>query len=76
MRLRLASTLAASALALAAGGCAHRATEHSNSPTTADNHKIEVTRADENLPLSRQTSKPRSTPSRVSMCAKATAPSS
>jgi pilus assembly protein CpaD len=51
MKQRLASTLAASVLAIAAGGCAHRATEKTNTPTIADNHKIVVTRADENLSL-------------------------
>jgi pilus assembly protein CpaD len=49
MRQRLATTLALGVLAVAAGGCAHTATEASNAPTVADAHKIEVTRADENL---------------------------
>lgn len=52
MKLRLASTVAASALALFAGGCATKATEADNLPTVADTHKIAVTRADERLEVS------------------------
>jgi pilus assembly protein CpaD len=48
MKTRLFTTVA---VALLAGACAHRADETSNTATVADNHRISVTRADEQLSL-------------------------